>query len=51
MSITPGEGVQNNYILSFGPEPKLEFIRPHFELARLHMGEIIEEARQPVRFL
>ena len=51
MSITPGEGIQSNYILSLVPEPELEFIRPHFELARFHMGEIIEEARQPVRFL
>jgi hypothetical protein len=51
MSITPGEEIRNNYILSLVPEQELGFLRPHFEVAQLHMGEIVEEARQPVRFL
>ncbi len=48
MSITPGEEIRNNYILSLVPEQELEFLRPHVEVAQLHMGEIVEEAKQPV---
>ena len=51
MPITPGEEIRNNYILSLVPEQELEFLRPHFEVAQLHMGDIVEEAREPVRFL
>ena len=31
MSITPGEEIRNNYILSLVPEQELEFLRTHFE--------------------
>jgi CRP-like cAMP-binding protein len=51
MPITPGEQIRNNYILSLLPEEELDFLRPHFEVSQLHMGDIVEEARQPVRFL
>jgi signal-transduction protein with cAMP-binding, CBS, and nucleotidyltransferase domain len=51
MSIAPGAEIENNYILSLVPEQELEFLRPHVEVAQLHMGEIVEEARKPVQFL
>ena len=51
MSIAPGAEIGNNYILSLVPEQELEFLRPHVEVAQLHMGEIVEEARKPVQFL
>lgn len=51
MSIAPGAEIGNNYILSLVPEQELESLRPHFEVAQLHMGEIVEEARKPVQFL
>ena len=51
MPETPGEEVRNNYILSLLPDEELKLLRPHFEVIQLHMGEIVEEAKQPVKFL
>ena len=46
-----GEEIRNNYILSLLPERELELLRPHFEVAHLHMGDIVEKAKQRVQFL
>jgi CRP-like cAMP-binding protein len=48
---TPGEEIRNNYILSLLPERELQLLRPHCEIVSLQMGDIVEEARQKVRFM
>src|SRR5689334_21399828 len=47
----PGEEIRNNYILSLIPQQELELLRPHCEVVSLHMGDVVEEARQHVRFI
>src|SRR5689334_5045595 len=47
----PGEEIRNNYILSLMPQQELELLRPHCEVVSLHMGDVVEEARQHVRFI
>jgi CRP-like cAMP-binding protein len=51
MTGMPGEEIRNNYILSLLPQQELELLRPHCEVVTLHMGDVVEEAKQHVRFL
>jgi CRP-like cAMP-binding protein len=51
MADLPGEEIRNNYILSLLPQQELELLRPHSEVVSLHMGDVVEEARQHVRFM
>ena len=51
MQDMPGEEIRNNYILSLLPEPELELMRSHGEIVSLHMGDVVETARQRVRFI
>jgi CRP-like cAMP-binding protein len=51
MPETPGEEIRNNYILSLLPQQELELLRPHCEVVPLHMGDIVEEPRKPVKFM
>jgi CRP-like cAMP-binding protein len=51
MTDMPGGEIRNNYILSLLPQQELDLLQPHCEVVPLHMGDVVEEARQHVRFI